>query len=846
MIQPTLLTQKHKLGGFLHPRWTMVIVGLAVQVSVLVAVLSGIGQPQTPDISLAPVAGNASVCNVVAVRPFSESWVRGIQAGMQVRIVDSAPLNNCKITTQSIELEIVGLPAHSVSVNVLSPPVDFIKIVANLILALIFSVTGIAIFLRAENRPTARVTYVLFSCTALAFCLLNPRNIDALWFNLLGFILSMLMRGLSATFVCLFPYSSQQNNSRRSASITPYLPLLISIALAIVGLFMPLAAPPVSFAFTAVSFIFSVACVLIVIGIMIWGLRHLKRQERQFVRMVVLGIIFLLFPLALNLNFINPDRVIQASLLRLIPIPLAVLPIACNYALFRTQLLGTTSLLSRQAMRVLLWILLASVFVFAAIMSLRFIISLDIPRETLDYVYAGLLVGSLALFPFVWSKVRDVGDHVFYRDFYQYNHSLRDLSAALTRLQGIEQISTFMLPRLAVLLNATETSLLLRAALPTVPNSGQHEETAPNWRIYRHFATRSNGTSQGLKEQYSDERMVRIAHLALTHVNQNSSEPILLDGMLLLALYDGSRCSGFLCLGPKFSFEPYSKQDSSFLSTLASQISVLEVNSRYLEQAQSDAQQLAALNHRVISAQEEERRHLALELHDEALQQAMLVVRQLSDAGTMTDVAEVMPLARSVEASLRRTCLKLRPPLLDELGLEEAFHWLARQTEERSENRLQIEVYSTGCRESRPPANVELALYRVGQEALSNALKYAGASRVVLRLHRRPDGTISLLISDNGHGFQPKPRQAESLGLVGMHERMAAIGGSLQLRTSPGRGVTVRAVYVQSIEKSRVIAPISLLEPEEPEEPEVLHETVFTWRGLAREPERKRTATTAD
>ena len=202
------------------------------------------------------------------------------------------------------------------------------------------------------------------------------------------------------------------------------------------------------------------------------------------------------------------------------------------------------------------------------------------------------------------------------------------------------------------------------------------------------------------------------------------------------------------------------------------------------------------------------------------------MVRQLSDAGTMMDVAEVMPLARSVEASLRRTCLKLRPPLLDELGLEEAFHWLARQTEERSESRLQIEVYSTGSREPRPPARVELALYRVGQEALSNVFKYAGASRVVMRLHRRPDGTISLLISDNGRGFQPKLRQAENLGLIGMHERMAAIGGKLQIRTSPGRGVTVRAVCFQQIEETRVIAPIS---PIGPREQEVLPETLFTW-----------------
>ncbi|HEX6482129.1 MAG TPA: sensor histidine kinase [Ktedonobacteraceae bacterium] len=487
--------------------------------------------------------------------------------------------------------------------------------------------------------------------------------------------------------------------------------------------------------------------------------------------------------------------------------------IACNYALFRTQLLGTTSLLSRQTMRVLLWILLASVFVFTAIMGLRFISSLGVSPDTLDYIYAGLLVVSLALFPLVWSKVRDVGDQVFYGDFYRYNHSLSDLSASLTRLQGIEQISAFMLPRLAALLNATETALLLRAVQPAIPSAGQRKEGMLSWRIYRHSETRSTWVSSRPKNQYSDERLVRIANLALTHQDQNASEPMVLDGILLLALYDGSRCSGFLCLGPKFNLEPYSKQDSSFLSTLASQLSVLEVNSRYLEQAQSDAQQLAALSHRVVSAQEEERRHLALELHDEALQQAMLVVRQLSDAGTMAEVAEVMPLARSVEVSLRRTCLQLRPPLLDELGLEEAFHWLAHQTEEHSEHRLQIEVSCDGSWETRPPANVELALYRVGQEALSNVSKYARASRVVIRLRHRSGGMISLLIADNGRGFQPKQRQAESLGLVGMHERMAAIGGTLQMRTSPGRGVIIRAVSSQQSEEASAHVPLLQIAP---------------------------------
>jgi signal transduction histidine kinase len=96
-----------------------------------------------------------------------------------------------------------------------------------------------------------------------------------------------------------------------------------------------------------------------------------------------------------------------------------------------------------------------------------------------------------------------------------------------------------------------------------------------------------------------------------------------------------------------------------------------------------------------------------------------------------------------------------------------------------------------------------------------------------MRLQRRPDGTISLLISDNGRGFQPKLRRAENLGLIGMHERMAAIGGKLQIRTSPGRGVTIRAAYFQQIEESRGIASIPQIRPREQE---VLHGTLSTFK----------------
>ncbi|HEV2660008.1 MAG TPA: ATP-binding protein, partial [Ktedonobacteraceae bacterium] len=466
-------------------------------------------------------------------------------------------------------------------------------------------------------------------------------------------------------------------------------------------------------------------------------------------------------------------------------IPLLILPVICGYTLIRHQFLGTTSLLSRQVMRALLWILLGSFFVIPSV-NIMHILENNVPGlgENRYYFYAGLLWLSMLLFPLFWGKVRNFGDQVFYHDFYEYNRSLRELSAELTRLQHLDQICTFVLPHLAQLLNARGAALLVYAG-DNKEKAGSDSLAEEPWRIYRNA------------DFLPAERLTRIADLALTHQLQRSAEPLLLDGVLLLALYDGEQLRGFLCLGPKLNFEPYSRQDKSFLTTLAAQLSVLEANTRYLEQAEADAHQLTALNRRVISAQEDERRHLALELHDDVLQQAMLLVRQLSDASSMTEVADAMPLARSLVTGLRRTCLELRPPLLDELGLEEALDWLAQQTEQRAAafGSLHVQVSCVNTAHIRLPADVELAFYRVAQEALANVLKHAQASQVCIRLRYHTGGEMSLLVCDNGRGFARGQMTSERLGLVGMHERLAAVGGRLQMRATPGRGVIIRATY---------------------------------------------------
>ncbi len=775
-------------------RLLVIVASLAVQVAVIVSILVSLRQPAPRNITFTSVPGDATACRIVTIKPLTDAWLKRIQPGTIVHTENNSlqPVN-CNTLSGSLRVQTTGQQTHIWTPDAASllyissapPSIDLATIVLMSILTIIFDIAGIAVFLRAKNRSTAYITYGLFYTTSLLFSLSAVYGYDYLWINTLTFALAMIVRGLSTTFVCLFPRPIYEQSEPRRTRLLPYVPFGIGV-LIVLGFPLAFLFPQGQF-IILLAFIYNLACLVVVIWILFWGLRTVNKHERQLARMVVVGVTFLLLPLALGLNIVQFNIAGQISLTRLLFVPLLVLPIAFDYALFRHQLLGTTSLISRQVIRVLLWLTLASLFVFPAIILLRGLESIGVVQsEPLNYIYAALLAFSLWLFPFVWQRVRDAGDQVLYHDFYQYNRSLHDLSAALTRLQGLDQICSFLLPHLTTLLNASDIALLVRTVQQEEDTPPSHNKNS-EWRVYR------QNTSA---KELSHDRLLGVAQLALTHIRGNDNKPILLDNVLLLGLYDGEQLTGFLCLGPKKNVEPYNRQDRSFLATLVAQLSVLEVNNRYLSQAQADAQKLSALNHRVISAQEDERKHLALELHDEALQQAMLLVRQLSDASTMTEVADVMPLARSVVSSLRRTCLELRPPLLDELGLEEALHWLARDTEKRG--KLQIRVLCKGDVEERPSPSIELALYRVVQEALSNVVKHANAHTVVIRLYQRSCGESSLLISDDGRGFQRRSPLAERLGLVSMQERMEAIAGHITVRTSPGRGVTLRAIYRHS------------------------------------------------
>jgi len=146
---------------------------------------------------------------------------------------------------------------------------------------------------------------------------------------------------------------------------------------------------------------------------------------------------------------------------------------------------------------------------------------------------------------------------------------------------------------------------------------------------------------------------------------------------------------------------------------------------------------------------------------------------------------------------VRSLSLDLRPPLLDDLGLVPALHWLVQQHHSRGATPRVHLTTDPNLGRCEPP--IETACFRIAQEALTNALRHARATSIDLTLAAR-EGSLRLGVSDNGKGFDSAAARVRaegggSLGLLGMHERASLAGGSLTLHSAPGQGTQIEAVF---------------------------------------------------
>jgi signal transduction histidine kinase len=220
---------------------------------------------------------------------------------------------------------------------------------------------------------------------------------------------------------------------------------------------------------------------------------------------------------------------------------------------------------------------------------------------------------------------------------------------------------------------------------------------------------------------------------------------------------------------------------------LLAQMQTNEHNTRYLQH----------LSTRLIGAQEEERRTVARELHDEVGQALTAVQVELSVAQRRLKAAGHAPsLLGDAEAithgalqTVRDISQLLHPALLDDLGLAAAIEWQARTFEAR--HGIRVDVQQDGLTR-RLPREVELAAYRIVQEALTNVAKHSRASSCRITV-RRQEANLDVVVEDDGRGFEPGDvtESQRGLGLVGMRERAALLSGRIAFESSGGTGTRV-------------------------------------------------------
>jgi two-component system sensor histidine kinase UhpB len=207
---------------------------------------------------------------------------------------------------------------------------------------------------------------------------------------------------------------------------------------------------------------------------------------------------------------------------------------------------------------------------------------------------------------------------------------------------------------------------------------------------------------------------------------------------------------------------------------------------------------------KVIAAQEEERKHLARELHDDFAQSLAALSVTVQSAvetipaemqGVHDRLARVQTLTQNTLSETSHWIQDLRPRMLDDLGLAPAIRTYAEARFDSSDTHVQIESHNVT---SRLPPNVEITLFRVLQEALSNIARHAHARNVTVRIERYESGTVVAHVQDDGIGFIPARylRSQEGLrgmGLLGMRERVELLDGTLAIDSTPGRGTRLRA-----------------------------------------------------
>jgi signal transduction histidine kinase len=366
----------------------------------------------------------------------------------------------------------------------------------------------------------------------------------------------------------------------------------------------------------------------------------------------------------------------------------------------------------------------------------------------------------------------------------QQLESLNEIANALVSELELEPLLGLIARRLRELVDA-------RLVLIALPESGEHLRVAaaegegtygvPGMRL--EFARSKAGR---VLERGRSERVDSV--LEDPEIDQQSARRLGVHSALFVPLVARGRPIGVVIVHDKAGPSPvFTDDDLRLVEALAARAaSAVDLSQRVSRDVVG----------RVVAAQELERKRLARELHDEtgqALTSILLGLKPLEQAvagdEAQAAVASLRELVVSTLRDVRRLAVELRPSALDDFGLVPALERLVETIREQTGIGIDLE---TNLGERRLPGEIETALYRIVQEALTNVVKHSGAGRVSILLTQK-DGSAAVVIEDDGSGFDPSTTSEDGLGLVGMRERVGLVGGRLRIESATGAGATLVA-----------------------------------------------------
>jgi signal transduction histidine kinase len=316
--------------------------------------------------------------------------------------------------------------------------------------------------------------------------------------------------------------------------------------------------------------------------------------------------------------------------------------------------------------------------------------------------------------------------------------------------------------------------------------------------------------STTLPEKFYKGEVLAIGDMTLMENHPHLSKlnlPSTLKGFISVPIQYSGNSIGSLNLGTD-KLESFTLENIEVLREVADQLAIGLQNLHLFEEIKYSQERLQALSHQLVLAQETERRHIARELHDEigqaltaikiSLQTAQRISRQ---AALNLHLDDNIAIVDHAIHQVRTLSLELRPSMLDDLGLIAALRWYLDKVSKRSELVTQFNPVEF---EARLSSELETTCFRLVQEAVNNVIKHAYAYRIVVTLELLSPTEFCLIIRDDGIGFDvqiafARANKGSSLGLLGMQERIARVGGRISIKSSPDAGTEIIAIMPLSL-----------------------------------------------